>query len=208
MLKFRPILRWVARLASIRRKLIFESATGGSGEPVATPPVLFRNGDASDLSALTAREYGYDTAARAFGFERLRAGDRLVLGESAGRVVFYAWVMFGQMDLGRGQYAPIPPGCAYTYKLYTVPAARGRGICPAYYAYLKRELRALGYSRVIAWVEAGNRSSIRAHVRSGFHRAGCIWHIRLFFRSYPILRAGFSRNRDCEGAERRAVSIP
>jgi ribosomal protein S18 acetylase RimI-like enzyme len=189
MLNLRPILRLGARIASFRRKMIFESATADVLSSTAAVPVTFRYGDAADLQTLAAPEYRYDAAALRFGLERLRAGDRLVLGENAGRVVFYAWVMFGQMDMGLGEYAPLSSDRAYTYKLFTVADARGQGICPAYYVFLKRELRALGYRRVLAWVEHANYASIRAHTRAGFEIVGCIWHVRFLFRSYPLLRA-------------------
>jgi RimJ/RimL family protein N-acetyltransferase len=97
------------------------------------------------------------------------------------------------MDMGLRDYAPLPRDSAYTYKLFTLAAARGRGICPAYYTWLKRELRATGYRRVLAWVEAGNRPSIQAHTRAGFALAGTIWHVRFLFRSYPVLRGNLGR---------------
>jgi len=100
MLNIRPILRFGARVGSLRRKLVFESATVEAPPSGATVPVAFRFGAAADLDALASPEYSYDNSARAFGLERMRAGDRLVIGESAGRIVFYAWIMFGQMDMG------------------------------------------------------------------------------------------------------------
>jgi L-amino acid N-acyltransferase YncA len=187
MLSLRPILRIGARLASVRRKLLLEAPTSSSG-PVRSD-ATFRYGDAVDLYTLAAPEYQYDEAARRFGHERLEAGDRLVVGELAGRIVYYAWVMYGQMDMGMREYAPLRPDQAYTYKLFTVADCRGRGICPAYYEWLKRELRDAGYGSVLAWVEAGNRASLRVHDRAGFRQAGTIWHARLFFKSYPVLRA-------------------
>jgi hypothetical protein len=186
MLTFRDILRTGFRICSMRRKPLFVSPLGHPQEVATSPPATFRYGDAHDLDSLTAPEYSYSDDARVFGHERLRAGDRLVLCESGGRVVFYAWVMFRQMDMSCRNYAPLPPDCAYTYKLFTVADCRGQRICPAYYAWIKRELRAMGYGRLLAWVEAGNASSIRAHTRAGFRRVGCIWHFRFFFRSYFI----------------------
>jgi L-amino acid N-acyltransferase YncA len=194
MLSLRSILRLGARLGSCRRKLILECTTADAFAAVAAVPVTFRYGRAADLETLAAPEYAYDAAARAFGLERLRAGDRLVLCESAGRIVFYAWVMFGQMDMGLREYASLSPARAYTYKLFTLPDSRGQRICPAYYTFIKRELRALGYRSLVAWVEAGNRASIRAHKRAGFRVVGCIWHIRFLFRSYPLLRPALRRN--------------
>jgi hypothetical protein len=186
MLTIRDILCTGFRICSMRRKLLFAVPLEHGPEPAAAVPVAFRYGDAHDLDSLTAPEYAYSDDVRPFGHERLRAGDRLVLGESSGRVVFYAWVMFGQMDLSCRNYAPLPPDSAYTYKLFTLADCRGQRICPAYYWWIKRELRAMGYSRLLAWVEAGNDASIRAHTRAGFRRVGCIWHFRFFFRSYFI----------------------
>jgi L-amino acid N-acyltransferase YncA len=187
MLSLRPILRLGARLASVRRKLLLEAPTASTGN--ARSDATFRYGDAVDLYALAAPEYQYDETARRFGHERLAAGDRLVIGELAGRIVYYAWIMYGQMDMGLREYKPLRQDQAYTYKLFTVADCRGRGICPAYYNWLKRELREAGYRSVLAWVEAGNRPSLRVHDRAGFRQAGTIWHARLFFRSYPVLRA-------------------
>lgn len=185
----RPILRLGARVASVRRKVLFECATADARVETAAVPVTFRYGNAWELRRLSAPEYSYDDAARAFGMERLAAGDRLVVGESGGRIVFYAWIMFGQMDMGLRDYARLAPDQAYTYKLFTLGECRGQRICPAYYVWLKKELREQGYRSVRAWVEAGNRASIRAHERAGFRKAGTIWHARFLFRSYPLLHA-------------------
>lgn len=189
MLTFRDILRTGARICSVRRKVLFVSTLDDRAPADAAVPVTFRFGDASDLESLAAPEYAYSGEARVFGRERLRAGDRLVLCESAGRVVFYAWVMFGQMDLSCRNYVPLPADCVYTYKLYAIPECRGQRICPAYYSWIKRQARALGYGRLLAWVEAGNLASIRTHTRAGMRRAGVIWHFRFLFRSY-FLRPG------------------
>lgn len=170
-------------MCSFRRKVLFE---GGLDDPrpiAATVPVRWRFGGEGDLAAMTAPEFGYSAEARAFGRERLRAGDRFVLCEAEGRVVFYAWVMFGQLDLSCRNYVPLPLDRAYTYKLYTVPAFRGRRICPAYYSFLKGQLREMGFRSVMAWVEAGNHASIHAHERSGLRPVGTIWHWRILGRS-------------------------
>jgi hypothetical protein len=192
MLSLRPVLRFGARLASLRRKLLFECPTDPAAA-AGTQGLAFRYGTADDLDRLAAPEFEYDAAARGFGLERLAAGDRLVLGERGGRIVFYGWVMYGQMDMGLRDYAPLRSSQAYTYKLFTVADSRGQRICAAYYDWLKGELSAAGYRSVLAWVEAGNRSSIRAHQRAGFRQAGTIWHARFLFRSYPLLRAAVAR---------------
>jgi hypothetical protein len=180
----RAVLRFGARILYLRRKLIFESSVN-EGEPVvAAMPVTFRFGNERDLLALDKHEHGYSDEARAFGLGRLKMGDRLVICEGDAGVVFYAWVMFNQMDLSCRAYLPLSPSRAYTYKLFTVARYRGRRICPAYYTFIKGELKKRGIRHVVAWVEAGNRESIRAHLRSGFHEVGMIWHVQFLFRSY------------------------
>jgi hypothetical protein len=190
MLTGRGILRAGAAMCSFRRKVLFEGGVDDPRPNDATIPVAWRFGSDADLAAMTDPELGYSAEAREFGYERLRAGDRLVLCESSGQIVFYAWVMFGQLDLSCRNYVPLKPGHAYTYKLYTVPAFRGRRICPAYYSFLKRELRAMGFRSVMAWVEAGNRASLHAHERSGLGKVGTIWHWRLAGRPYFITPEG------------------
>jgi L-amino acid N-acyltransferase YncA len=187
MLTLRHILRTGAALCSFRRKVLFEGGLDDPWPNAAAIPVTWRFGGEADLRRMTVPELGYSAEARDFGLERLRAGDRFVLCESEGRVVFYAWVMFGQLDLSCRNYVPLAANVAYTYKLYTVPASRGQRICPAYYSFLKRELRARGFRRVMAWVEAGNKPSIRAHQRSGLRPVGTIWHFRLLARAYFLL---------------------
>jgi hypothetical protein len=189
-LTFRDILRTGAAVCSFRRKVLFEGKLDDPRPNVAAIPVTWRFGGESELATMTASELGYSAEAREFGRERLRAGDRFVLCESGGQVVFYAWVMFGQLDLSCRNYVPLAPDCAYTYKLYTVPAFRGRRICPAYYSFLKRELRGMGFRRLMAWVEAGNRASIHAHERSGLRPVGTIWHWRLGGRPHFITPEG------------------
>jgi hypothetical protein len=190
MLSLRDILRAGVSMCSFRRKVLFEGELDDSRPNEATIPVTWRFGNDADLAAMIDPELGYSAEAQEFGQERLRAGDRFVMCESGGQIVFYAWVMFGQLDLSCRNYVPLAPSRAYTYKLYTVPAFRGRRICPAYYSFLKRELRTMGFRSVMAWVETGNRASIHAHERSGLRSVGTIWHWRLGGRSYFITPEG------------------
>jgi len=174
-------------MCSFRRKVLFESGLDDLQPNQATVPVEWRFGREADLTALTAPEFGYSTEAREFGRERLRAGDRFVVCEADQRVVFYAWVMFGQLDLSCRNYLQLAPDRAYTYKLYTVPSFRGRCICPAYYSFLKGWLKEMGFRSVMAWVEAGNKASIHAHERSGLRPAGTIWHWQFLGRPYFVI---------------------
>lgn len=179
----RGVLSLGARTCSLHRRIILEASVKES-QPAVADSVRFRFGGLPDLDMLATPEFGYDTGARSFAYERLLAGDRLVVGESPSGIVFYGWIMFGQMDLGYRKYQPIAPDYAYSYKLYTVPQNRGRGICRAYYSWLRGEAGKLGLRRLMAWVEARNRPSLEAHRRSGFQPVGTFWQMRFLFRYY------------------------
>jgi RimJ/RimL family protein N-acetyltransferase len=183
-MKLRRMLSPVARLAYLRHKIVLEAALDDLRPVEPALRVIFRTGSEADLRAFSLKAHGYDEEARCFGLERLAAGDRLVIGSAPSGVAFYAWIMFGQMDLGCRAYRPIPRDVAYTYKLFTVPGYRGQRICPAYYTWLKAVLPPEGIRRVRAWVESGNDASMRSHLHSGFHPAGAIWHAQFLFRSY------------------------
>jgi L-amino acid N-acyltransferase YncA len=181
------ILRKLARVVMIRKKLLLCADVEGETISGARIPVKFRLGDEKDLAGLDPVEYGYDEAALAFGRERLAAGDRLILGIANDHIVFYGWVMFHQFDLGVRNYASLPSDAAYTYKLYTAPGFRGNGICRAYYIFLKEWLSRLGFRRVICWVRSDNEASIRTHYNSGFSSAGTIWQLDVAGRSVFFL---------------------
>lgn len=183
----RNALLVAAQFLYVRNKLILEARTDGLACRSAPIPVRFRSGTAEDLDALQAPGYGYDRVAMEFGQERLRFGDLLIIGEFDGTIVFYGWLMFGQMDLSFRNYLPMSSKAAYSYKLFTLDAHRGCGICTSYYVYLKQLLKEMGYSRIVCWVELKNRSSIRVHLRAGFRRIGNLWHLRLRSRSFFCL---------------------
>ena len=79
-----------------------------------------------------------DMLAQEFALERRRAGDRLTLAESGNQIVFYGWLMFGQLDVGMRRYLPLSADTAYLYRLFTVAAYGGRKLSAAYF-WLIRE---------------------------------------------------------------------
>lgn len=187
-MKARSILQFGATIFLVRRKLVFDAPLDDIQRATARIPVRFRFGDEGDLMRLSESSHDYDKAARQFSLERLQAGDRLILAESkAGRgneIVFYGWLMFGQIDMGVRNYLKLSPGAVCSYRLFTTPSHRGQKLCAAYFAFIRDRLEAMGQRRVLLWVEARNRISRRVHETAGFRPIGSIWHIRFLFRSY------------------------
>lgn len=166
-----------AKVCSVTRSRLYELSCwqDGSKEHAPVAPVLFRFGAASDLAGLDEAHHEYGSAEKEFGLWRLREGDSLVLGEVDGEVVFYSWLMYGQMDIDFKVFVPLGPQYAYSYKVFTTPAARGYGICAAYYAWITGNLNQQGYRRVVSRIGAGNVASVRAHRRAGFQPVGELW---------------------------------
>lgn len=161
---------------SITRTTLFERQSADSAVR-SLAPVAFRFGSADDVMALTKEIHNYGAAAKRFGLERLAAGDSLVIGEWEGGVVFYGWVMYGQMDLDQNVPVPLPPDIAYSYKLYTVHRARGLRICAGFYHFVAPALDQWGYHRLICRIAPGNLASIRGHIRVGFQPRGTLWKL-------------------------------
>lgn len=181
------------RVFSVTRSILFETGCKDAEGSTCSPGVTFRLAGAADLAALREVPHEYGPAAKRFGFERLERGDSFLIGECEGEVVFYAWLMHGQMDLDQNVLVRMVDETAYSYRVFTVDHARGRRICGAYYSWLKHELPQQGYQRLICRIDAGNEPSIRAHVRVGFEVRGDLWKMvlggRRTYRANAELRA-------------------
>lgn len=121
--------------------------------------IMFRFGSAADLDRIPER-MDYSDKAREFGRMRLREGDRLALAESDGRIVFYACLMTGPLDLSGGRLIPTSPA-------------------PACYAWASRMLMQQGYTEILCHIMKGNAASIAAHKRAGFTALGSFRQVRL-----------------------------
>lgn len=179
-----PLLHACARIFVIRRKIVFEAALDEIRWIAARTRVNYRFGDASDLARLSPDHHAYDAAAKRYSSERLAAGDKLILGETGRQVAFYGWAMFGRIDLGVRNLFSVGEDTVASYRLFTVESQRGNRLCSAYFSFLEEEMRKRGIRRIVSWVEAHNRSSLRVHDSIGFRRIGSIWHARLLSRSF------------------------
>lgn len=174
-------------VCGVTRAILFETACDEDPVSTATGVVRFQLGSSSDLSELSENPYEYGAAEKQFCFERLRRGDSLVLGKSGGEIVFYAWLMYRQMDVDVGVLVPLARDVAYSYKVFTVAHARGNRICSTYYSHIKRVLRAQGYARLICRITTGNTPSIHAHMRAGFQPTGQLR--KLVLGGWPLYQA-------------------
>lgn len=176
-------------IGSVQRKILLFTDIDAAPPNVVESPATFRLGGVQDLSHLDPVLHSYGSVDMVFARERFQAGDRLVVGEISGQIVFYAWLSFGQIP----RFMDLDPAWAYSYRVFTVEEWRGRRILPAYYCYVRPFLRGLGYAGLLCWVAASNRTSLKSHGAAGFRYLGNIWEISVFRRQFHLLSSGTRR---------------
>ena len=160
------------RISPVRRKLVLAAELDRI--PEATSCAVFARLREHEIDEALALSNETDEE-RALMKSRFRRGSILIGGRVDGALAFYAWTMLGEMEIGP-QVFPVPPAIAYSYKVFTAPAYRRRGIACAYYSFLRRERPA--QKRVLASIDPTNRASLEAHRRCGFAPFGGTWELR------------------------------
>ena len=147
---------------------------------------------------IAAPEHHYNEAL-ARSVENRRYPGEIHTGLSdAGEILFSAWLLQGQMDLNNGNFVPVSARAAFSYRVVTSVCARGARICPAYYAYLRKQLAARGMRTLLCLIATSNVTSIRAHEKAGFKPVGTFWLFSVGGRLVTYVPAAL-RRRLAEG---------
>src|SRR4051794_187348 len=140
------------------------------------------------LRAAAADVPGYvalGQASAASTYARLAAGATLwlVCGDDAA-VAFACWTFASAtpVEAARGGHLPLPEHCACLEDSVTAPDFRGRGIAPAAWKGLARQLRDDGFSMMVTKVALSNVASRRAVTKAGFVEFAIMRHRRLWPR--------------------------
>jgi GNAT superfamily N-acetyltransferase len=122
---------------------------------------------------------------------RFAAGDHCVVALVEERIVGYEWFCDAPVHHEAEWAYPIaiPAGFVYAYDAYVDPAFRNTGVWLHFKAHIGDWMRAHGKRGVITFVEDGNVSSWRTHLRFGFQPAETVLAVRCFgltfFRVQP-----------------------
>lgn len=149
-------------------------------------PGVVRAATVNDLEGLVACR-----DKRAMFEERFAMGDHCVVGVIEDRIVGYEW--FSDRPTHRegnhGYLIEIPGGFVYAYDAYIDPEYRNSGFWLRFKAYQAALMREIGKARVLTFVEYGNWSSLRAHLRFGFKPCKRVLALRVLgvtlFRERP-----------------------
>lgn len=124
----------------------------------------------------------------------LARGDLCTAAFDGARIVAYIWRSFATAPHVDGLWVRFGPGYRYGYKLFTLPAYRGRHLPACMATYLDRYSVERGVTRTIGSIETHNYPSIASELRRGSHRVGWAGYFKLFGRTYPFRTPGAKRS--------------
>ena len=118
-----------------------------------------------DIDSMDEEHYGYDEKGKQYSKDRLKKGDKCILGIHGGKIVGYFWAMKDNMELSQFNHMPLFIKRVYLYKGFVVEEFRGERVFNALIAYLINMLRKDGKSFVVLMVGKDNKPSIKATER-------------------------------------------
>ena len=129
-------------------------------------PAKVREGRVGDLEGLALLgEASSEEFAR-----RVVAGDRFAVAVVDGRIIGYEWFSTSAHQMAEPFHyrIEIPQDSVYTFNAFILPEYRLGGVWLKLKAYLAGLMQDLNRTRVLTYVEAGNRLSMNSHLRFGF----------------------------------------
>ncbi|MGH7664854.1 MAG: GNAT family N-acetyltransferase [Gemmatimonadaceae bacterium] len=174
-----------------------EADQSGDPELVAPPGLSFRWATDAEV----ARRPRFYATSAVDAPRRMERGDRCVVGEMGGEIVFHRWLSEDPRLLaGVRMRAGGPPGrLIYAYDDRTAPGYRGRGIAPLAFQWVAPFYR--GHECVmLASVDRTNRSSLRAYARAGFRNVAITGSSDRDRSHAAPEQAAFARRLDAEEA--------
>jgi GNAT superfamily N-acetyltransferase len=182
---FRPVD--VGKLCFLRLDTIPRVAPG-----LLRGPGVVRPATVDDLEALVALR-----DQRATFLSRFADGDRCVVAEVAGRVAGYEWFCNREVheETAWGYRITIPPGFIYAYDAFIDPRYRNSGIWLRFKAYLANLMVESQCAGVLTFVDYGNWSSLRTHLRFGFSPEREVLALKVMGKLFTIQRTGSIQER-------------
>lgn len=183
----------IRKFSPLRRHFVLAADVSNLAE-APSRAVFTRIGEVEIDEALDLSEETEDE--RCLMQHRLNCGHWCVAGRIDGELAFYAWVMFGEMEIG-ARVVSVPDAYAYSYKVFTARRFRRQGLASAYFAFLKHELsknervltsvssnpyevsrRPATRRHLLTTVASDNVASRGLHERCGFSSFGTVWTVR------------------------------
>jgi hypothetical protein len=116
----------------------------------------------------------------AFVKEALANGDLAYGAFDQSKLVGYTWRSFSSAPFFEGLWVKVPRPFQYSYKAYTLPSQRGRGIYRVFASFADRQAWDSGYLAMLALIDISNLPSLRASKQMGSKQEGYAGYLKLF----------------------------
>lgn len=141
--------------------------------------VVFKFSTYDDIKKLTGSEHDYEKDDLAFSKQRIKEGDKVVIGYIDNCPIFYGWQMFGEFELSYLKYQQLNSEIIYSYKVFVVLSQRKKSILRKYYNFISPYYVKKGIKSIIVVIDNKNTGSIIAHQKCDFTAAGNIITIKI-----------------------------
>ena len=148
--------------------------------------LTYRIHDSLQVLKLIEHIHPMDEQGRLFARSRLGAGDKAVIGYDGDLPVFYGWLMFEEIEMTYSVFMPVPQGIAFGYNLFTKISHRRRGAMTGFYDYVHNYLKQKDFHTIYIGISTNNRSSIKAHLKSGFEKVGYFYTLKMFGTCFTL----------------------
>ena len=118
--------------------------------------------------------------------EALANGDLAYGVFDHGKLTGYTWRSFSGAPFFEDLWVKVPRPLQYSYKAYTLPSQRGRGIYRAFAGFADRQAWEWGYLAMLALIDVSNIASLRASQQMGSKQAGYAGYLKLFGRCFTF----------------------
>ncbi len=150
--------------------------------------IIYQIHNGTDVLELIDQINPLNDQGRRFALDRLRAGDKAVIGSDNGSPVFYGWLMFGTIEMTYGVFMPVPQGMAFGYNLFTKSSHRRRGLMTGFYEFSRNYLKQKEFHTLYVGISTRNNASIKAHLKNGFEKIGYFYTIKLLAMRFTLAR--------------------
>jgi hypothetical protein len=164
--------------------LAWDNAQASPNQEIYLEPTRARRLSSEQL-AVAASDPDLDLRAD-FVRDALAHGDACFGVLDDNRVVSYCWFSNRQTEVLPGFTTRFPAGDYYSYKAFTRPSHRGRGLLRDCQVAAAKAFKGDGALRMLTLIERRNVSSLKAFAQAGFHPLGQLvlwrtrWHNRVF----------------------------
>jgi GNAT superfamily N-acetyltransferase len=157
-------------------------------DPVSTPApetdFSARWAGKKDLMAISAMQYFVKEVE--LMEKDLERGDQCLLLERFEQICAFSWVTFRDCRMGLWHILRLPFGFAYQVYIHVQPEYRRKGVGTYLLNLLSKELREMGYHKLISGTFGHWEIPMRFHMKAGFKICRKYSERRLFgFFSYP-----------------------